>query len=45
MATCKDFIKQRKTAYAAKFPFLTDSQVTAKLKRIWSASQGITDWV
>lgn len=43
MATSsKEFIKQRRRAYAAKFPFLTDSQITAKLKRIWIASQGIT---
>ena len=34
----KTFLKQKKREYAAQFPFLTDGQVIAKLRRIWNAS-------
>ena len=35
----KSFVTRRKAEYRSKFPFLTDSQVVAKLKRLWKSQQ------
>lgn len=37
--TFKAFVARRKGEYRSKFPFLTDSQVVAKLKRLWKSQQ------
>ena len=37
--TFKAFVARRKGEYRSKFPFLTDSQVVAKLKRLWKNQQ------
>ena len=35
----KSFLKKRKAEYRSQFPFLTESQVAAKLKRLWNSQQ------
>lgn len=35
----KSFVARRKAEYRTKFPFLTDSQVVAKLKRLWKSQK------
>ena len=35
----KTFLAERKAEYRSKFPFLTESQVVAKLKRLWNNQQ------
>lgn len=35
----KTFLKERKREYVLLFPFLTDSQIIAKLRRIWDTAR------
>lgn len=35
----KSFLAERKAEYRSKFPFLTESQIVAKLKRLWNNQQ------
>ena len=35
----KTFLAEKKAEYRSKFPFLTESQVVAKLKRVWNNQQ------
>lgn len=35
----KTFLAERKAEYRSKFPFLTESQIVAKLKRLWNNLQ------
>lgn len=35
----KTFAARKKAEYRSNFPFLTDSQIVAKLKRVWKTQQ------
>ena len=35
----KAFLAKRKAEYRSNFPFLTDSQVVAKVKKVWKSQQ------
>lgn len=36
----KSFAERRKSEYALRFPFLTERQITAKLRRVWRSRKG-----
>ena len=38
MLNFKSFAARKKAEYALRFPFLTDRQILAKLRRVWKAA-------